>query len=620
MRYNLNWNRLSLILGYFLVVLILIRCEKPGNEVVLPPIPKAAVTPLSGLTTTLFSFDGTPSLPGNPKDALFYRWDWNSDGLWDTRYSSEPVFVHRFYSPGHHQAIMEVLNTSGLTDTCQISLDINPGFSAPGAIFTIEPPVGNRITDFIFDASSTKDDEDSLNQLLFRWNWEGNESWDTGFSPAYLVIHNYNELGTYHPILEVKDPSGLISRYQTDLEVNQINPRLSLHFTWSPLNPLQLDTVTLDASLSKDAAHPDHQLRYYWHLDNESPLFSSQLKFDEWFGPFDSPLFTFRFSEETSYSVTLRVVDPDGLENELTREVRIFHLNRPPNPVLIASTKLGNLTTTFFFDARSTTDIEDPYSALKVRWDFEGDGQWDTEYQTERTADHKFKNPGVHKVVIEAVDTKGLTDTTSLFVEVTPGTNETGLVIDRRYDQTEYYPTVKIGDQWWMSRNMNYEPRRYTSKIDTLLTMCYNYDFENCSKMGGLYSAWYATLIDLSEGAQGICPDGWHIPTKMEWETLVATLGTGTAAGDLLMGGSSDFNAQYSGYAERKIIRYINGKPEYDWVFMGLGSITYFWSSTPLRGPQAMSHWSFTLIKGNDAVSTGYSDRANFYSVRCIKN
>jgi len=126
-------------------------------------------------------------------------------------------------------------------------------------------------------------------------------------------------------------------------------------------------------------------------------------------------------------------------------------------------------------------------------------------------------------------------------------------------------------------------------------------------------------MLDLNEGAQGVCPGGWHIPTRKEWETLFTTLGS-TAAEDLAIGGPSDFNALYAGYAEEIRVYKPDGTSSLEWVYSGLGGITYFWSSTPLRGPGAVSHWSATLIKGKPEVSTGYSGNATFYSVRCIKN
>jgi hypothetical protein len=70
----------------------------------------------------------------------------------------------------------------------------------------------------------------------------------------------------------------------------------------------------------------------------------------------------------------------------------------------------------------------------------------------------------------------------------------------------------------------------------------------------------------------------------------------------------------------KKIYKMVDGEVIETWDFTGFGSITYFWSSSPLRGTGAISHWNLTLIRGKDEISSGYSDNANFLSVRCIKN
>jgi uncharacterized protein (TIGR02145 family) len=79
-----------------------------------------------------------------------------------------------------------------------------------------------------------------------------------------------------------------------------------------------------------------------------------------------------------------------------------------------------------------------------------------------------------------------------------------------------------------------------------------------------------------NEGTQGICPDGWHIPTLAEFETLKATVnndgnalkaigqGTGDGAGT----NTSGFSALLTG------LRSVYGD------FNGLGFTTDFWSST----------------------------------------
>ncbi|MCX6227296.1 MAG: hypothetical protein NTV01_21550 [Bacteroidia bacterium] len=600
----------------------LLSCDRSAKEGGNPPVPMVAATPATGLTTTTIVFDCTQSQSGNKQDKLYFRWDWNNDGLWDTEFSGDPVFKHRFYSKGVYPVAMEALNSSGLTDTCRLPVTIGQGYSAPRALFKITPETGNRLTEYTFDATVTKDDEDSLNLLQFRWDWEGDGRWDTGFNPPYVVKHTYYETGSYQPLMEVKDPSGLLHQYQTKLEVTRTNPRLLAHFNWTPVHPLQNDTVVFDASLSMNLDDPAQQLIYYWKFETGEPL-----KTSVWQGPFYEPVISRAFKMEYEYLVSLRIVDALGLENEIARPVMIFHLNRPPTPRFHVSTPLGNLTTQFLLNAWITNDAEDLPSTLKVRWDFEGDSRWDTEFSTDKILYHRFDSPGTYKIVLEAMDTQGLTDTTSAYVQVTPGTNETGLIIDRRFDTEEYYPTVKIGNQWWMARNMYFEPYMTSDKIDTLRSTCYDDGnmpwWKNvgyyCYKWGRLYTAYSAASMNMRERAQGICPNGWHLPTRKEFETLITSIGGYSAARELLPGGSTDFNALYVGLGE-KVLKSNGVFTWYEFEFRGFGSITYFWSSTPLNGQGAMSHWTLTLIKGIDEISKGFQDNASFLSVRCIKN
>jgi len=89
----------------------------------------------------------------------------------------------------------------------------------------------------------------------------------------------------------------------------------------------------------------------------------------------------------------------------------------------------------------------------------------------------------------------------------------------------ENYPTVAVGTQVWMSKNLNYNNGclgvTYAAWIDNGWCGYYYDGAIKHPEYNLLYQFSGAMNGETDEGAQGICPDGWHIPTKNEWLTLI---------------------------------------------------------------------------------------------------
>jgi hypothetical protein len=94
---------------------------------------------------------------------------------------------------------------------------------------------------------------------------------------------------------------------------------------------------------------------------------------------------------------------------------------RPTASISVTPT-MGTISTTFGFDASKSFDVEDPPQTLEFRWDWQGDGFYDTPYTATATATHSYAAQGLKTIRLEVRDTDLLTDTTTAQVLVySPG-------------------------------------------------------------------------------------------------------------------------------------------------------------------------------------------------------
>ena len=93
--------------------------------------------------------------------------------------------------------------------------------------------------------------------------------------------------------------------------------------------------------------------------------------------------------------------------------------NTPPNAVFTVNPATGNINTQFAFDASGCSDAEDSPSMLVVRWDWENNGEWDTDWSSNKTLFHQFDQQGDYTVAMEVKDSDGLFDYDTHQVTVT---------------------------------------------------------------------------------------------------------------------------------------------------------------------------------------------------------
>lgn len=206
-------------------------------------------------------------------------------------------------------------------------------------------------------------------------------------------------------------------------------------------------------------------------------------------------------------------------------------------------------------------------------------------------------------------------------------------------------PTVTIsgpsGTQVWMAKNVNTGDMVTSPGLLTeagIQKYCYNDDINKCNTYGGMYTWTEAMQGSTTEGAQGVCPDNFHIPTDGEWQILESNIGMPAehlgseswTRGMVDVNGDGTIEANELENVKFKIINggssrlglQLGGYYAFDSNFEGEG-FGGFWTST--KGPYVWDGIKYRFIEGTSSVTgigrwssdLGYG---SFMYVRCIKN
>lgn len=122
-----------------------------------------------------------------------------------------------------------------------------------------------------------------------------------------------------------------------------------------------------------------------------------------------------------SLTVRLDLYDGSGtwLWNYIhrTEDYRWIDFARPPVASLQTYVVPGGTSYNLTLDA-SVSIVET--IEYEVRWDFDGDGTWDTNWSANKTVVHRFPGQGIYTVILEVKDLRGLTNTSVARVMVNP--------------------------------------------------------------------------------------------------------------------------------------------------------------------------------------------------------
>ncbi len=183
------------------------------------------------------------------------------------------------------------------------------------------------------------------------------------------------------------------------------------------------------------------------------------------------------------------------------------------------------------------------------------------------------------------------------------------------------YNIVKVGDQEWLGSNLNVTRYRNGDQIHQGLTTANKQGaYINYSNEPGITDT-YGRLYNSYAGRdpRGVCPVGWKVPARDEWEQMITLLGGYDVAGAKLKeqglehwldpnSGASDdygFKALPGGYGSG--------------VGVYLGYYASFWTTTRVYGEDNDETFMYYLYYNNTTIARDSDFGSSGYSIRCIR-
>jgi uncharacterized protein (TIGR02145 family) len=199
-----------------------------------------------------------------------------------------------------------------------------------------------------------------------------------------------------------------------------------------------------------------------------------------------------------------------------------------------------------------------------------------------------------------------------------------------------HYNVVKIGNQIWMVENLKYLPSVVGPETGSQTTphyYVYGYNGTNVTDAkatanyntyGVLYN-WPAAMNGAASsttnpsGVQGVCPDGWHLPSDAEWTELTDYLGgESVAGGKLKETGTTHWASPNTGATnETGFTALPGGYRLSNGPFGNIGSGGYWWSATEGSATNAWARFMF--YNYSDVYRGSYEEEVGF-SVRCVRD
>jgi uncharacterized protein (TIGR02145 family) len=187
------------------------------------------------------------------------------------------------------------------------------------------------------------------------------------------------------------------------------------------------------------------------------------------------------------------------------------------------------------------------------------------------------------------------------------------------------YKTVKIGNQVWMAENLKTASFNDGTDIPlitdaalwgNLTTPGYCWYNNDAVSFKDTYGALYNGYTVITGK---LCPAGWHVPEKEEWQILSEFLGDSLkGGGNLKEAGTAHWLSPNKGADNSSGFTAVGaGLRYFEGTFASVLSFTCLWSATGIANDD---EWYTGLYFNDAAFITDHRNKKDGFSVRCLKD
>jgi PKD repeat protein len=339
----------------------------------------------------------------------------------------------------------------------------------------------------------TTDGEDPAGTIeVFRWDYDGNGTWDTYDTVSRDYNYTYQNAGVYNAILYVQSSTGKTATASIQITV-QNNPPIATADVQPSNGPIPLTVQMTGSGTDTDGS----VVLYEWDFDGDGAFdFSSP----------SSGNTAHTYTTEGTHNAVFRVTDNIG-QTATAVAVTTAVLAGPvgsPTAIAWASPTSGNAPLNVNFNGTSP----DPDIVL-YEWDFEDDGVFDYSSTTTGNTSHTYTTSGTHVAAFRVTDSTGLTGVDKILISVNlqvslaisndtvgflPSTNGMTASASSQYSSSSTYLASNAVD----GNTVTYWLSGYRQTPAYGVNLWFEVVFDNLQKVSNLTMVWYSSTYRMS--------------------------------------------------------------------------------------------------------------------------